>query len=219
MDSIVKYACDELGRVEISFLMVNGEPWFKGTEVAKVLGYQNTRAAVYTHVPLKYKSEFAFLLRTSGVCVSHTLDPNERKASWISEAGLYRLILKSKAKHAEVFQDWVCAEVLPSIRKTGSYKNDYFYSKQVATRDEVRQLAIKHGREDALHYQVVDHIKKEYPDAVIHAGLGEHLTTKHAKMDAKLKGYTKGEPDLKVIRKLPNGFHDVLAIELKKPKW
>ena len=48
-------------------------------------------------------------------------------------------------------------------------------------------------------------------------GLGEHLATDHARMDAYLKGYTKGEPDLKVIRKLPNGFHDVLAIELKNP--
>jgi len=52
---------------------------------------------------------------------------------------------------------------------------------------------------------------------VIHAGLGEHLTTKHAGLDAKLKGYTKGEPDITVIRKLPNAFQDVLAIELKNP--
>jgi len=48
-------------------------------------------------------------------------------------------------KQAEVFQDWVCAEVLPSIRKTGSYNSTYFYSKPVATHDEVRQLAIERG--------------------------------------------------------------------------
>ena len=52
---------------------------------------------------------------------------------------------------------------------------------------------------------------------MIHAGLGEHLITKHAKMDAKLKGYTKGEPDITVLRKLPNSFQDVLAIEFKNP--
>ena len=67
MSSIVKYACEELGGATVGCLMVKGEPWFKGIDVAAVLGYQNTRAAVYTHVPLKYKSEFAFLLRTSGV--------------------------------------------------------------------------------------------------------------------------------------------------------
>ena len=52
---------------------------------------------------------------------------------------------------------------------------------------------------------------------MIHAGLGEHLTTKHAGLDAKLKGYTKGEPDITVIRKLPNTFQDVFAIEFKNP--
>ena len=76
---------------------------------------------------------------------------------------------------------------------------------------------LEHEREDTLHYRVVEHIKKEYPDAVMHAGLGEHLTTKHAGLDAKLKGYTKGEPDITVIRQLPNRFQDVLAIELKNP--
>jgi hypothetical protein len=107
--------------------------------------------------------------------------------------------------------------VLPSIRKTGSYNNKYYHSKPVATAEEVRQLAIEHDREETLHYRIKDHIEKQYPDAVLQPGLGEHLTTKHAGLDAKLKGYTKGEPDLKIIRKLPNGFHDVLAIELKNP--
>ena len=80
----------------------------------------------------------------------------------------------------------------------------------------MRALAV--GKEDDLHYRIKNHIEKEYPDAVFQPGLGEHLTTDHARMDAYLKGYTKGEPDLKVIRKLPHGFHDVLAIELNKSK-
>jgi prophage antirepressor-like protein len=197
--------------------MVNGEAWFKGFEVATVLGYKIPKKAVFDHVPLKFKSKLSFLLSQSKVPKSGTLDVSELNTSWISEAGLYKLVFKSKLKSAEVFTDWVCAEVLPSIRKTGSYSNDYFYSKPVASRDEVIQLAIEHEREDTLHYRVVEHIKKEYPDAVIHAGLGEHLTTKHAGLDAKLKGYTKGEPDITVIRKLPNSFQDVLAIELKNP--
>jgi hypothetical protein len=79
----------------------------------------------------------------------------------------------------------------------------------------VHELAV--GKEDDLHYRIKNHIAKEYPDAVIHAGIGEHLTTDHARMDAYLKGYTKGQPDITVIRKLPNSFQDVLAIELKHP--
>jgi len=106
---------------------------------------------------------------------------------------------------------------LPSIRKTGCYTNDYYYKKAVATNEDVKALANKYREEDTLHYQVVQHIKDMYPDAMLHAGLGEHLTTKHAGLDAQLKGYTRGEPDITVLRKLPNGFQDVLAIELKSP--
>ena len=142
MSSIVKYMCEELDNAEVSCFMFKGEPWFKGVEVATLLGYAKPRNAVYEHVPLKFKNTFQYLRGTLRVpvlgtqtisdlddsCISEagresssvpksgTLDPNELKTSWISEPGLYKLILKSKAKHAEVFQDWVCAEVLPQIR-------------------------------------------------------------------------------------------------------
>ncbi len=119
-------------------------------------------------------------------------------------------------KAAEIFCDWVC-EVLESIRKTGSYNSQYFYNQAIATQNDVRELAAARGREDALHYRVIDHIKATYPDAMIQAGLGEHLTTKHARLDAKLKGYSAGEPDITIKRKLPNGFQDNIAIELKNP--
>jgi hypothetical protein len=80
---------------------------------------------------------------------------------------------------------------------------------------EVERLA--EGREDKLHYDVVKHIRKQYPDAMILPGLGEHFTTDHARMDARLKGYTGGQPDLMLVRGLPNGFQNVLAVELKNP--
>jgi hypothetical protein len=113
-------------------------------------------------------------------------------------------------------------EVLPAIRKTGSYST-YRYSRNEnelgTTKQErwktVRELAI--GKEDELHYKIISHIKKEYPDAQPIGGIGEHLTTDHARMDAYLKGYTKGQPDIIILRKLPNSFQDVLAIELKNP--
>jgi prophage antirepressor-like protein len=46
MDSIVKFACEELGGATISCLIVGGEPYFKGVEVARVLGYGNTKDAI-----------------------------------------------------------------------------------------------------------------------------------------------------------------------------
>jgi hypothetical protein len=80
---------------------------------------------------------------------------------------------------------------------------------------EVKRLAV--GWEDELHYAVTNHIRKQYPDATITEGIGEHLTKDHAKMDARLKGYVGGQPDAIVIRGLPNAFQDALAIELKSP--
>ena len=87
----------------------------------------------------------------------------------------------------------------------------------MATKDDVRQLARARGREDILHYDIVAHLGERYPDAIVQAGLGEHLTTKHAGLDAQLKGQTAGQPDITILRGLPNGFQDVLAIEFKNP--
>ncbi len=55
MTQIVKYMCEELDKAEISCVMVNGDPWFKGIDVATVLGYARPRDAVYDHVPLKLR--------------------------------------------------------------------------------------------------------------------------------------------------------------------
>ena len=214
MNQISNFECPYIENVQISCMMVGSEPWFKGLDVVRALEYKQPRNTLSNQVPPKFKSSFEQLLIRS--------DANELKASWISEAGLYKLVLKAKVKSAEVFQDWVCDEVLPSIRKTGSYST-YRYSRNQnelgTTKQErwrkVRELAV--GKEDDLHYRIKEHIEKEYPDVQPLPGLGEHLTTDHARMDAYLKGYTKGQPDITVLRKLPNGFHDVLAIELKNP--
>ena len=215
MSQIVKYTCKELGDAEISCIMHKSEPWFKGIEVAAVLGYERPGNAIYVHVPLKFKNTLAFLHKASQIPKTVICDLSELKAHWINEAGLYKLVLKSRVKHAEVFQDWVCSEVLPSIRKTGCYNGNYPYRRDNITKEEVEQFA--DGREDRLHYDVVKHVKTRYPDAVLLAGLGEHLTTLHSRMDATNKGYTSGQPDIMILRGLPNGFQDVLAIEFKNP--
>ena len=44
-----------------------------------------------------------------------------QRLTFVNEAGLYRLVLRSKLPKAEEFSDWICEEVLPSIRRTGSY--------------------------------------------------------------------------------------------------
>ena len=91
------------------------------------IGLKNHKTTVSEKVPLKFRSSLQFLLSRSRLPKSSRPDANELKTSWINEAGLYKLVLKSTMKQAEVFQDWVCVEVLPSIRKTGSYNSTYFF--------------------------------------------------------------------------------------------
>ena len=89
-----------------------GEPWFVAKDVAGVLGYTDTNQAVRNHC--KYPK----LLK--GV-ESTGLTSSRYGINIIKEADVYRLIIKSRLPQAEAFEEWVMEEVLPSIRKTGSY--------------------------------------------------------------------------------------------------
>ena len=204
MSQIVKYMCEEIENAEISCIVVSGEPWFNGAEVASALGYKKPRGAVYDHVPLKNKKKLSFLVNCSKVLKTGTLDVSDLNASWISEAGLYRLVLKSKAKHAEVFQDWVCEEVLPSIRKAGVYTAPLLGQQ------------IKLLNETDLHYKVMDCIRTQFPELHVIPGLGEMQTTTQQRSDGWKKGYVGGQPDLLILNRTTQ--FDGFAIELKTPK-
>lgn len=91
-------------------LVINGEPYFVGKDVATILGYSNPRDAISKHVDDEDK----------GVAKCDTLG-GVQDLTMINESGLYSLILSSKMPTAKKFKHWVTSEVLPSIRKTGSY--------------------------------------------------------------------------------------------------
>ena len=89
----------------------SGEPWFVGKDVAEVLGYTNPSKALADHVDADDKLNNETLLSLG------------QRGGWlINESGLYSLILSSKLPPAKKFKRWVTSEVLPTIRKTGSYK-------------------------------------------------------------------------------------------------
>lgn len=95
---------------EIRTLEINNEPWFVGKDVAAILGYQNASKALIDHVDDDDKLN------------NETLSSLGQRGGWlINESGLYSLILSSKLPSAKSFKNWVTSEVLPSIRKTGSY--------------------------------------------------------------------------------------------------
>ncbi|HEC2174262.1 TPA: ORF6C domain-containing protein [Staphylococcus delphini] len=92
-------------------LTVDDEPYFVGKDVANILGYSNTRDALNRHVDNEDKD--VVKLDTLGGKQNQTL---------INESGLYSLIFSSKLDSAKRFKRWVTSEVLPAIRKTGTYQ-------------------------------------------------------------------------------------------------
>lgn len=98
----------DFGKVRV--VDIKGEPWFAGKDVAAVLGYTDTFGAIKKHVDDDDKQN----------CQNSSFE-SPRGLTFISESGLYSLILSSKLPKAKEFKRWVTSEVLPSIRKTGGY--------------------------------------------------------------------------------------------------
>ncbi|WP_294170771.1 BRO family protein [uncultured Clostridium sp.] len=72
----------------------------------------------------KMNNKQAVLLKNSDVLNKDIRKLNNAGEKFLTESGVYKLIFKSNKREAERFQDWVTDEVLPQIRKTGSYSND-----------------------------------------------------------------------------------------------
>ena len=95
---------------EIRTVTINGEPHFVGKDVAEILEYQNGSRDINRHVDPEDRIK------------TMVFDGNQDKETiLINESGLYSLILSSKMPKAKKFKRWVTSEVLPEIRKTGSY--------------------------------------------------------------------------------------------------
>lgn len=86
----------------------NNQIWFCGADIARAIGYRNPSEAIADNV--SPKNSCALDLGKKG-----------RKPIFISEAGIYELILRSNLPAAVPFRDWVCEQVLPSIRRAGTY--------------------------------------------------------------------------------------------------
>ena len=97
-----------------------GEPWCNANDVCAVLGYRNPWDAITKHcrTPGVAKREVGVITgkKSNG---DDALQQVEQ--TFINEGNLYRLIIKSRKPEAARFEAWVCDEVLPTIRKTGSY--------------------------------------------------------------------------------------------------
>ena len=110
MNELQVFNNDEFGSVRT--WVVDDVPWFVGKDIATILGYAKPENAIANHVDDEDKT--STLIQGSG-------SNYKSKAILVNESGLYSLILSSKLPNAKKFKRWVTGEVLPSIRKTGSY--------------------------------------------------------------------------------------------------
>jgi prophage antirepressor-like protein len=95
---------------EIRVAVREGEPWFVAKDVCEALGIVNHKDAI-SRLPEHQKD---------GVGITDPIG-REQLTTIISEAAMYKLAFRSNKKEAEAFTDWVASDVLPAIRKTGSY--------------------------------------------------------------------------------------------------
>ena len=152
------------------------------------------------------------------------IDHNLVNSIFINESGLYSLTMRSKKQDARQFQQWVTKEVLPSIRKNGSYsltsaqpaiEPPKYFTQEIE--DIKKKKIININNETSLHEQVVRFIRNNFPNAVIDGGLGELQHNDELRLEAYRKGYTRGKSDL-IIQNHTCKYKG-LVIEMKKPVW
>ena len=99
---------------QVRVVELDGNPWFAGMDICAALGLANASNA-YNRLAEDQRS---YIRR-----VDVGLNPG-RDLMFVSESGLYKLVLRSRKPDAEAFKTWVTREVLPSIRKNGGYIKD-----------------------------------------------------------------------------------------------
>lgn len=165
MNEVQIFNNEEFGQVRT--LVIDGEAWFVGKDVAEILGYSNTRKALADHVDEEDK----------GVTKCDTLG-GVQDLTVINESGLYGLILSSKMPNAKKFKHWVTSEVLPAIRKHGIYATDNVIDNILNNPDFGIQLLTKLKEERTARMEterrnaILMHVNKTYTVTEIAKELG-----------------------------------------------
>ncbi|HDG2222742.1 TPA: ORF6C domain-containing protein, partial [Staphylococcus aureus] len=150
-----------------------------GKDVADILGYTNSRKTLSDHVDEEDKLTSRIV--TSG---------QNRNVTIINESGLYSLIFSSKLENAKRFKRWVTSEVLPSLRRTGTYQ-----TKPLTTSEQIQLIAQGNTELD----ERVTKIEETYP--IMH-GEAKHIQRLVAQKVAE------------IVRNKFNGFYDQVSRKL-----
>lgn len=214
--SLVKCFSNSVLGVNLTTVLIDMEPWFIAKEVAALLGYTNVSKAVSDHVDeldqrmlSRGECEVLFgqnitnvetleniddLKSNDSLLLENTTNISNRGMKFINESGLYTLIARSNKPEARKFQRWVTSEVLPSIRKTGSYglqidKHDLLLLNiSKAKTPEERALAIselEQYHEDEKHALKAENEQLEANNEILTQQRDKAIQTKQQISDSK----------------------------------
>lgn len=145
----------EFGNVRV--IIKNDEPLFCLSDICKALDIKNV-------------SDCKSRLSPKGIVLTDTpTNGGVQKMIFINEGNFYKCVFQSKKENAEAFQDWVCEEVIPSIRKTGSYSIDNRIPKTFS--EALRLAADQQERIEAQQKLIEEQKPKaDYFDGLIERG-------------------------------------------------
>jgi len=133
----------------------NDKIWFNGNEITKALGYIDLKYTLKFHVKKNDKKQLKYINYDETI-------KKHPQTIYLSEAGMYRLILRSNKQKALKFSDWVTNDVLPSIRKYGYYK-----MKKQFEKDKDNLLEKINYLEKQNKLMINDMKKNKYPDGAL----------------------------------------------------
>ena len=160
MNEIRTFENEQFGSIRT--IMIDGEPWFVGKDVASILGYGRATKATLDHVDSEDRD---------AVPIQDSIG-RMQKTPIINESGLYSLILSSKLPSAKDFKRWVTKEVLPSIRKYGAYFTDETLDRVMENSSEAETLFKKLKAEKLKNKKLEEAVaalgdKADYYDEVL----------------------------------------------------
>ncbi|UDN60594.1 Bro-N domain-containing protein [Clostridioides sp. ES-W-0016-02] len=162
---------------EIRTVEIDGKPYFVATDIAKSLGYAKPNNAIERHCRYTLKQGIPHPQSKTKIL----------EVNVIPEGDMYRLITNSELPSAEKFESWVFDEVLPSIRKTGTYNSS---KKSEGSKDEseIRYMNAQARLKNARAREAKIYL--ELADKVSQAGIPEFAQVMYSKTTELLSGET-----------------------------
>ena len=184
---------------QIRSLVLDDEVWFIGKDITMALGYSNDRKALQDNVDVEDRR-----LIQKSLC--GTLEIPNRGVTAINESGLYSLVLRSKLPNAKKFKKWVTSEVLPSIRKIGSYQ------KPLSTQEMMR---IQLGMIDDVSDRVTNLENTMNIDYGQQHSLGELISSRVIELVGGKKSNAYKEIGRKVFSEINHDYKDYFNVNAR----